>query len=445
MKVIHLATTNAGGAGIAAVRIHNLLKEMGHESHLYVQNKQQDTPDTTEVKNKGGQGKKYMVSMRFFRKLAKLMAKHNPAIADSTDWRRFRKDDVYCYNDWDEENKDGFFPGLENKIDLEDVDIIFVHQIIGYLNTYDIKRLYEKSRSGNGGHARVIFTMMDMAPVTGGCHYAWDCRGFTDTCFNCPALPFELNTRSHFQLESKAQNILYMNAEIMSNAIYDLDFAVSSAIPFSRYWQYFYPVDEEIFAPMNLTKEDGVKYLFSIANFANDVRKGFTYVLQTLLYLDSRIPEGQKIKFLCLAPELFADYKFEKIEFEKFGFCRNVNDLAKVYNKADVFLCTSVEDSAPMMLEEALLCGIPTVSFDVGTARQFIRDGKNGYVAERFNAIEFAERTYRLLYKAPETLETPSEIHDGMVKILGKTVIKNQFEAVLSCNEKYQYKKIGEK
>ena len=30
MKIIHLATTNAGGAGIAATRIHNLLLEMGH-------------------------------------------------------------------------------------------------------------------------------------------------------------------------------------------------------------------------------------------------------------------------------------------------------------------------------------------------------------------------------------------------------------------------------
>lgn len=422
MKIIHLATTNAGGAGIAATRIHNLLTEMGHDSHFYVQHKELDSEKTTEVSNKGGRGKKYMVKMRFERKVAKLLKRNSK----DTDWKRFRKDDVYCYNDYDEEDVNGFFPGLENKIDLENVDIIFVHQIIGFLNTYDVKRLYDKT------HARVIFTMMDMAPVTGGCHYAWDCRKFYTNCFNCPALPFELNTRSHFQLEAKAQNILYMNAEIMSNADYDLDFAKKSAVPFSKYWKYFYPVDEDVFTPIAIEKDANTKYLFSIANFATDVRKGFTYVLQTLIYLDKKIPDGQKVKMLCLEPSLFADYKFEKVEFEKFGFCRNVNDLAKVYNKADVFMCTSVEDSAPMMLEEALLCGVPTVSFDVGTAKQFITNGKNGFVVERFNALEMAEKVYSLLYKVPKTLVKPQLIHDGMVKILGKKVIVKQFEEVLS-------------
>lgn len=425
MKVIHFATTNAGGAGIAATRIHNLLREMGHESHLYVQHKELDSEETTEVSNKGGQGKKYMVWMRLQRKLSKFFKRGSK----DTDWKRFRKDDVYCYNDYDEENPDGFFAGLENIIDLKNVDIIFVHQIIGFLNTYDIKRLYDKT------HARVIFTMMDMAPVTGGCHYAWDCRKFYDTCFNCPALPYELNTRSHFQLEAKAQNILYMNAEIMSNADYDLDFARKSAIPFSKYWQYFYPVDEDVFAPSMVKKDENTKYLFSIANFANDVRKGFTYVLQTLIYLDKKIPDGQKVKMLCLEPSLFNNYKFEKIEFEKFGFCRNVNDLAKVYNKADVFMCTSVEDSAPMMLEEALLCGVPTVSFDVGTAKQFIVNGKNGFVAERFNTLDFAEKVYTLLYKKPRSLSKAQDIHNGMVKILGKKVVIKQFEEILSTEK----------
>ena len=134
----------------------------------------------------------------------------------------------------------------------------------------------------------------------------------------------------------------------------------------------------------------------------------------------------------CLEPSLFDGYIFDKIEFEKFGFCRNVNDLAKVYNKADVFMCTSVEDSAPMMLEEAMLCGVPTVSFDVGTAKQFIVNGKNGYVVERFNTLNFAEKVYTLLYKTPKLLAKPQTIHDGMVKILGKKVIVKQFEAVLS-------------
>ncbi len=32
-----------------------------------------------------------------------------------------------------------------------------------------------------------LLYMMDMAPMTGGCHYAWDCEKYKMKCGGCPA------------------------------------------------------------------------------------------------------------------------------------------------------------------------------------------------------------------------------------------------------------------
>jgi len=36
--------------------------------------------------------------------------------------------------------------------------------------------------------ASIFLYMMDMAPMTGGCHYSWKCKGYEKHCGNCPAL-----------------------------------------------------------------------------------------------------------------------------------------------------------------------------------------------------------------------------------------------------------------
>ncbi len=58
--------------------------------------------------------------------------------------------------------------------------------------------------------------------------------------------------------------------------------------------------------------------------------------------------------------------------------------LAKLYSSCDIFLCPSVEDNGPMMINEAVLSGCAIVSFDVGVSQDLVSD-INGYLAENFN------------------------------------------------------------
>ena len=58
------------------------------------------------------------------------------------------------------------------KIDYKNTDFIFIHWLGGFINSYDIKRLYDATG------AKIIFSMMDLESITGGCHYPWTCTKY---------------------------------------------------------------------------------------------------------------------------------------------------------------------------------------------------------------------------------------------------------------------------
>lgn len=84
-----------------------------------------------------------------------------------------------------------------------------------------------------------------------------------------------------------------------------------------------------------------------------------------------------------------------------------------------------------MMLQEALLCGVPVISFDVGVGKQFIENGKQGYVVPRYDVKAFEEKLFEMTEKRPESIQNRAEIHNHMVNICGKEVVKSKLLKIL--------------
>src|SRR5690606_14617272 len=61
--------------------------------------------------------------------------------------------------------------------------------------------------------------------------------------------------------------------------------------------------------------------------------------------------------------------------------------LSQLYQSVDVFVNSSIEDSGPMMVSEALACGTPVVGFNTGVVMNMVIDGYNGYKAEIGDSI----------------------------------------------------------
>lgn len=415
MKVIHFSNMDNGGAGIAAVRYHKLMLEMGINSKLYVNYKTND--DDTIIKLKT---KKKKVNLTIKNRIRNFFRKYIELFTGITK-------EMYCFYNFDETNTNGCIPNLLKQIDYKDVDFVFIHWLGGFINSYDMLRLYEAT------HAKFIFSMMDLEPITGGCHYPWMCTKYQTNCMDCPALGLGRNQLAHNQLTLKAANYAYLNADIFSSALYDLEFAKNSLIKFNNYWQLYYPIDEYIFKPGIKKTESKYVTLFANVNSVGDPRKGFNYLLAVLLNLDKRLKH--KVKFLCLSNNQYKAYKFKNIYFEEFTFCKNVNDLVSLYQKTDIFLCASIEDSAPMMLQEALLCGVPAISFDTGVGKQFIEEGKQGFVVPRYDIKAFEEKLFMMIENKPSTIATSEEIHNHMVSICGKKVISQKLKEILECKK----------
>ncbi|MBO5608321.1 MAG: glycosyltransferase [Treponema sp.] len=405
------------GAGIAAVRYHKLLQEMGIESILYVKNKTTKNDDSI-IELKGSYNKKKSFKEKIRNFSTKTLKKLVPSIDKIEE-----TNEMYCFYNFTECNEKGAIPELLSKIDYKNTDYIFIHWLSGFLNSYDIKRLYDATG------AKIVFSMMDLESITGGCHYPWTCNKYETNCLDCPALPNSVKLLAHNQLLTKAANYSYVNPDIFSSSFYDLDFAKKSIIKFQNFHQIYYPIDENIFMPSTIiTKKDEIT-LFANVNSVDDPRKGFNYLLLILLNLDKKL--SKKIRFLCLSNEKYQAYDFKNIYFEEFEFCKNVNDLVALYQKTDIFLCASIEDSAPMMLQEALLCGVPAISFDTGIGKQFIEDGKQGFVVPRYDVKEFENKLYTLIENKPESIQSSKDIHRHMVDICGRRRVEEQLNELL--------------
>ncbi len=415
MKVIHFSALDTGGAGIAAYRYHKLMQEMGFDSKLYVSNK--TIEDDSIIKIHIPISKSNTIKQKVKNIIRNTLFKFLPEIELN------ETNPMFCFYNFNECKSEGLIPDLLSQIDTEGISFVFIHWLGGFLNSYDIKKIYEKTG------AKFLFAMMDLEPITGGCHYPWICNKYETNCLNCPALSNYNNLLAHNQLMTKATNYAYLNADIFSSALYDLEFAKKSIIKFKKYYQLYYPIDDTIFVPSKIKTIKNEITLFANVNTVEDPRKGFNYLLLILLKIDRLLTH--KVKFLCLSNEKYSGYNFKNIQFEEFAFCQNVNDLVSLYQKTDIFLCASIEDSAPMMLQEALLCGVPAITFDVGIGKQFIEDGKQGYVVPRYDVDSFAEKLLTMIENCPDSIETSEQIHNHMVSICGKKAVSNQLNTIL--------------
>lgn len=77
-----------------------------------------------------------------------------------------------------------FTPGLSSKF-LSDANVIHLHGINGALRQSHVSEMGIKNR--------LVWTLHDMNPFTGSCHYSLGCANFTDSCSACPAVlaPFQ--------------------------------------------------------------------------------------------------------------------------------------------------------------------------------------------------------------------------------------------------------------
>ena len=140
--------------------------------------------------------------------------------------------------------------------------------------------------------------------------------------------------------------------------------------------------------------------------------------------------------------ELIKQLDFEDSQITFFG---KVDDLHDVYNKGDIFLMTSDNEGFGLVLAEAASFGLPLISFRISGPEDIIIDGENGFLVEKGNLDEMAEKIVYLLRNDEErekmakksqsmnerfTIEKVSKEWDNLIS----AVIKGDAEKYLKDN-----------
>jgi len=121
-------------------------------------------------------------------------------------------------------------------------------------------------------------------------------------------------------------------------------------------------------------------------------------VLRAFQIIRQKIPEAKLIVAGYGSQEaslkkLAADLNLENTEF--IGRVE-LADMPKIYDRADIYLNSSVVDNMPLSIIEAFCCGLPVVSTDAGGIPYLIKDGETGLLVETGDYNALAARAIRL-------------------------------------------------
>jgi glycosyltransferase involved in cell wall biosynthesis len=138
-----------------------------------------------------------------------------------------------------------------------------------------------------------------------------------------------------------------------------------------------------------------------------DPRKGFSYLLQALELLDRELPLEKKEKIVLLVVSNSINEEFDSVTFkkQKIDYIKDYRLLSLLYQAADLFINSSIEDSGPMMVSEALACGTPVVGFDTGILTNMVIDNYNGYKAPVRDSRKLADGIRKVFELNKDTYE----------------------------------------
>lgn len=299
-------------------------------------------------------------------------------------------------------------------------DFIYSGMTDNFINSTDLLHLQQVTE------AQVYNITVDMNHFTGGCHFAWDCKGYIDGCTNkCPAILSEFGKDlPKINFDTKFKNAITGKFKIIAGSGWTLNQAKESKIYKNQnvILNINSLIDVKLFNNKNrdiakriFELDEGKFYILMGCQNAKAKRKGFEYLVESLKNLEKSLSTNQKDKVEVLIVSRDVSESFDEIPFSKkhIDFIKDYRLLALLYQSVDVFVNSSIEDSGPLMVSEALACGTPVVGFDMGVVNNMVITGFNGYKAVLKDSADLANGIKAILELTPDEYK---EYSDNAVK-----------------------------
>jgi len=364
IKVLPLiAGSLKGGAGLGAHTLHRGLLANGVHSRIFTNSDTTQT-DSNVITTANGVGGKMARSLRAHLDNApSLLYPNRGASIYSTGL-------VGC--------------NFERSSFFAEADVIHLHWVNGgFLSMGALSRIDKP----------IVWTLRDMWPMTGGCHYSLKCSNYSDGCGKCP----QLGSSSHLDLSRFVLAFkkwkLPKTLKIVGISNWLSECARASSI-FSGYdvrtisnnidTTEFSPIDKSV-ARLVLGIQTNKSIILTGAHSFGDYYKGFHKFLAAIKHLN-------RDKYhLCFFGNI-GELPIEELgfSFQTFGFLSDTLSLRLVYSAADVFVAPSLMDAFGKTVAESMACGTPAVCFDATGPRDIVDHKINGYLAAPMDPVDMA-------------------------------------------------------
>lgn len=294
------------------------------------------------------------------------------------------------------ENKPAIHPHSIEIAEDQEYDLIITLFWYNVFSSYTLRLLYERYK------CLIVLISVDMAPMTGGCFYFGNCKNYQRECKNCPAVSGLIYNFAHHNFLNKKKNYSSIKMVYVCNT-YMKSFAERTGL-FKNIVtqstlinpQTFHPIDRsECIRELNLPQEK--TFIVSVRYSATEYRKGYEYAVSAMNYFYSQLSDGERKAVLILLLGGNVDSVYSSFDFDVHCFGHlDVSSLVKVYNASSVFLCPSIDDAGPSMVNQAMMCGTPVVSFDSGTAKDVVVDGFSGFKVPLFDSKALGEGVHAI-------------------------------------------------
>lgn len=381
MNILHINTQdNVGGAARAMYRLHKGLQWSGHMSQLLVGHQTRLEPDIGSINRQAGP----------FRTAADKMLDRI-----GLQLERWWGIDKWSYrNSWH----------IPQTPFFRQADVINLHNLHGgYLN---LRVLPELAR-----HKPMVWTLHDMWALTGHCAYSYDCERWRSGCYDCPLLkepgrqtiepkptPTDRTRRTWSMkrgLYERSPLYIVTPSKWLQKLVEGSILADSLAIqciPYGLDLASFRPL-EQATARRALDIPHEARVVMFMAYDVVHGRKGFDYLLDAL----AGLADTDSIYLLTIGNHDRLEPQAERFRLRTLGYLSDERLQRLAYTAADAFVFPTLADNQPLVLIEAMACGTPLISFNVGGVSEIVRHMETGYLARYKDAADLAQGIQLLL------------------------------------------------
>lgn len=374
MKVLNITTSSKGGAGIAALRLHQALIQNGAASGFLSSNL------TIDFDNK-------IVEDTFF--------KYNkPSLLNKI---RIKLENYFFSSK--RHHTIHYFESIKGKMQFEmatlpfssfrlqdhplvqEADIINLHWMGGLLDYPSFFKDCQKP---------MVWTLHDMNPFQGLFHYKNDELQNAKISANFDDKMKRIKATTMHQIKKGA--IITPSKWLLGEAINSGFFPsfIKEGIPNSIQLDVFKPQDKNALRQeYSLTSDDFV--ILFVADSMKNHRKGFDLFIEALLHLET-------LSVTVVAIGKGEMPVVDRSKMISLGEINSANEMAKCFALADAFVLPSREDNLPNVMLEAFACGTPVIGFPVGGIKEHVKLNLTGVLADEISSFSLA-KAIQLFYE----------------------------------------------